>query len=144
MALPTECFQVRKCIGSAPVFERLDVVSLQAASSTTAPTTPAVPVKACAPRSMPNAPVKPGVILASLAHLATTKRKPDFLRLAWISRRPEAITAALKASIRALLLDLSSAGFCGRGLCALLMLWGLGGEADANLSTACWSCLKRA
>ena len=85
---------------------------------------------------MPNAPVKPGVILASLAHLATTKRKPDFLRLAWISRRPEAITAALKASIRALLLDLSSAGFCGRGLCALLMLWGFGGEADANLSGA--------
>ncbi len=21
------------------------------------------------------------------------------------------------------------------------MLWGLGGEADANLSTACWACL---
>ena len=23
--------------------------------------------------------------------------------------------------------------FCGRGLCALLMLWGLGGEADREL-----------
>ena len=33
--------------------------------------------------------------------------------------------------------------FYGRGLCALLMLWGLGGEADANLSAACW-CLKGA
>ena len=26
----------------------------------------------------------------------------------------------------------------------IVVSWGLGGEADANLSAACWSCLKRA
>ena len=31
--------------------------------------------------------------------------------------------------------------FCERGPYVSLMLWGLGGEADVNLSTACGSCL---
>ena len=31
--------------------------------------------------------------------------------------------------------------FYGRLPCESSMLWGLGGEADANLSAACWSCL---
>ena len=58
------------------------------------------------------------MILASRAHLATTKRKPVRFFFAWISRNPDAITAALRQSILALLLDLSSAGFPSRYLTA--------------------------
>ena len=57
MALPAVGEQVRKRVGRAAIFERLDVVALQAASLAALDTAPAVAVKACAPRSMPNAPV---------------------------------------------------------------------------------------